>query len=1173
MGPADGSGAEEARAWPPEHAGAVLDACGDLVAVADAELRVRYLSPSNTEALGFPMEVMLGRRITSNVLPADRARLVRACTDVLDGATGRAVVQYRAGRVDGTTGVFETVLTPLGSGPEPMAVMVTRDVTERVGSETKLRRRAAADALVSELSRALLEAEPADFDGIMTGALRCTAAFVGADEVVLGRVPPGGDRVVPTHRWCQTDPPPRRDTGHGAAALLGALSAELLAEPRRIVRGTDADPATAATRAALARRGFEAGAYLTVRLGDRLGGLLGFGWRRNPARLEEGDLEPFGVLADVFTSALERHDALLLSERREQRLRLLAEHASDLVLVYGADGVVTYLSPSAQRFLGQAEGFAVGDRPHHIHPDDHVEVLDRFRRLVADGPGAVTGRFAVRVRRADGAYRWIEMVATNLLGDPAVEGILINGHDVTDARAATDALAASEARWRALVQGISEVVTLIGPDGTVRYTSPAAARVFGFTDGDPSEQDPLGQVHPDDVERVRAEFTEVLAGRRDPPIAFRLRDAAGRWRHVECTAVDHRDDPQLAGVLVTTRDVTARARAEQLLADQAAILARIARGDPAAEVLAGLCRAVERYDDGWRCSVMVADPAGAWLRCCAAPSLPEPLLDVLEGGIRVGEGVGTCGTAAARGEVVVTPDVADDPAWTPWRDLAGRVGIRSCWSVPVFDAARRRVVATLAVYGSATGSPDAEVRRTVETLADLAAIVLERDATEERLVHQAHHDALTGLPNRALFQEFLDRALARGARTGETVALLYFDLDRFKVVNDSLGHTAGDRMLVELGRRLQSAVRAGDVVARLGGDEFAVLCENLAPGGAAARAIEVAERILHAVDDPVDVDGTEVRVTASVGIAIGGSGTDAVGLLRDADAAMFRAKEAGRACWWVFDAETRRAACDRFEGERALRAALDEGTLRVHYQPILDPRTRRCVGVEALLRWPSPDGAFRCPDIALAEETGLIHPIGDVVLDTALGQLAAWRRVSGRDHLGLTVGVNLAAAQLRHPGIVEAVASALRRHDVPAGALCLEITESVLVIEEARRHLEALHDLGVRFAIDDFGTGYSSLSYLQRLPVDVLKIDRDFVVPLMADPRAAAIAGSVVELGHALGLTVVAEGVETPAQLERLVELGCDLVQGFLFAPALEAAELERRFLRRGDLPAPAATP
>jgi len=378
---------------------------------------------------------------------------------------------------------------------------------------------------------------------------------------------------------------------------------------------------------------------------------------------------------------------------------------------------------------------------------------------------------------------------------------------------------------------------------------------------------------------------------------------------------------------------------------------------------------------------------------------------------------------------------------------------------------------------------------------------------------------------------------------------------------------------VELGRRLQSAVRAGDVVARLGGDEFAVLCENLAPGGAAARAIEVAERILHAVDDPVDVDGTEVRVTASVGIAIGGSGTDAVGLLRDADAAMFRAKEAGRACWWVFDAETRRAACDRFEGERALRAALDEGTLRVHYQPILDPRTRRCVGVEALLRWPSPDGAFRCPDIALAEETGLIHPIGDVVLDTALGQLAAWRRVSGRDHLGLTVGVNLAAAQLRHPGIVEAVASALRRHDVPAGALCLEITESVLVIEEARRHLEALHDLGVRFAIDDFGTGYSSLSYLQRLPVDVLKIDRDFVVPLMADPRAAAIAGSVVELGHALGLTVVAEGVETPAQLERLVELGCDLVQGFLFAPALEAAELERRFLRRGDLPAPAATP
>ena len=1167
---------------------AVLDALGDLVAVVDEDLRVRYLSASNARAFGYPVEVMRGRRITSNVLPADRARLVQAIRSVLTGAEERSVVQFRAGRADGATSTFETVITPL-PGLRPQVVLTTRDVTERVDSEAALRRRAAGDALVSELSRALLEAGPEEFDEIVVASLRCVAAFLGADEAVFVRTEEGGLPVV-THRWCQDRPGAAEDgpdaedapdlgdvlptvvggEGPMEAAVPGtslegrdvaALARELAGRARGLVRVADDDPGTAATRAELARRGFAAGAVVPVRVQEQVTGVLAFGWRRDPHRLDAARLDPLVVLADVLVSAAERHDALLSRCRQDQRFRLLAEHASDFTFVYGADRTVTYASPAARRLLGIDEGIGLADHPRFVHPDDHQTVLEHFSRIVAAGAGTVSPPLEVRLRRVDGVWRWVEMVATNLLEDPSVAGILINGRDVTEAREAAHALATSEARWRAVVQGTADVVTLVGPDGTIRYTSPAAARIFGFGPGHRTVTDPWSHIHPDDARHLREQFAELLDGRRREPIRFRLRDAAGRWRHVESTAVDHRDDPLVGGVLVTTRDVTARARAEQLVADQAATLRRIVRGDPLPEVMEELCHAVERYDDSWRCSVMLVDPSGTTLRCCAAPNLPARMVEVLEAGIPVGEGVGTCGTAAARRSVVITADVTADERWAPWRNLAAEVGIRSCWSVPMLDSGGR-VVATLAVYGSRPGVPDDEVRRIVDTFADLGSVAVERELAEARLAHQAHHDPLTGLPNRTLFMQLLERSLARAVRTGAHVAVLFCDLDRFKVVNDSLGHAFGDRVLVELARRLERVIRTGDVIARTGGDEFAVLCDDLDGRDASDHAARVAERILSAVDQVVDLEGMSARVTASVGVSIGLPGADSAAVLRDADVAMYQAKDAGRACWRLFDDDIRRAVRARFDGEQRLRRALEDGALFLRYQPVVDPRRGACLGVEALLRWRDLDGAVRRPDVELAEETGLIHPIGDVVLEQAVAQLACWRAELGpRLPAGFAMSVNLAAAQLCRADIAGRILALLDAHRVPAGALHVEITEGTLLLREALDQLSALHAAGVQLAIDDFGTGYSSLGYLRQLPIDILKVDREFVAALPDDRRSLAVTRAVVEVGHALGLVVVGEGVETASQRDTLVTLGVDLVQGYLYAPALDPDELRRRFL------------
>ncbi|MET0701488.1 MAG: EAL domain-containing protein [Mycobacterium sp.] len=434
--------------------------------------------------------------------------------------------------------------------------------------------------------------------------------------------------------------------------------------------------------------------------------------------------------------------------------------------------------------------------------------------------------------------------------------------------------------------------------------------------------------------------------------------------------------------------------------------------------------------------------------------------------------------------------------------------------------------------------------------------ITEQRSAEDALAHQALHDPLTGLPNRTLLLDRLTHMLGRLDRSDESVGLLFIDIDRFKVINDSLGHPAGDHMLLAMASRLRTTLRTSDTLARFGGDEFVILCEGLT---GEEEAIGIAARIRDAMQQPLSWGKGELIVTLSIGIAMASSAmVSAESLLRDADAAMYRAKQDGRARSAVFAHSMRAKAVDRLDTEVALRRGIAGGELEIEYQPIIELGTRRIVGSEALVRWRHPSRGQVPPGqfIPIAEETGLIVPLGAWVLREAAIQAAAWRARSGL--ASFKMAVNLSPLQVADAGLVRLVAEVIAESGLPPDCLELEITETALMEDAASavKILESLKGLGVGLSIDDFGTGYSSLSYLKRFPVDTLKIDQSFVADL-SDSNDDAIIKAVISLASALNLGTVAEGVETAGSASRLVELGCGLAQGFYFARPAPAATID----------------
>ena len=518
---------------------------------------------------------------------------------------------------------------------------------------------------------------------------------------------------------------------------------------------------------------------------------------------------------------------------------------------------------------------------------------------------------------------------------------------------------------------------------------------------------------------------------------------------------------------------------------------------------------------------------------------------------------GVVGEVYRRRSTVVLDDYS---AWDRGLDEVRSAWPRTTIACPVWTGSELAGVLVAGTVDRRT--VPAHRREALELLAAQASAALviarrysERQGYEAQLLHQATHDSLTGLPNRSLLFDRIDHAITGLERGPGSVAVLFLDLDRFKTINDSLGHDAGDEVLARVAERLKTCVRPRDTVARYGGDEFVVVLDQVTE----TEAVVVANRILTTLSGPCRVSGRDLHVTPSIGIAFSGpkSGADC-DVLRQADLAMYRAKEGGGARWEIYIDEMSAEAVSLLDNELDLRRAVEDEELSLLFQPVVDLATGQVVGVEALVRWHHPERGVVSPAefIPLAESTGLIVPLGRWVLREAMAQARRW------EDQGIDIGiaVNISAVQFRHPGLVRAVTDALRASEIRPSKLTLEITETV-VMQELDVAVAAMGDLGclgVNFALDDFGQGYSSLGYLKAFPLKTVKIDRSFVRSLVDSPEDQAIVRSVVSLSRELGMTVVAEGVETVEQLEQVRRLGCDEVQGYYYAPPLRADEVAR---------------
>ncbi|WP_212801094.1 EAL domain-containing protein [Pseudomonas sp. St290] len=589
-------------------------------------------------------------------------------------------------------------------------------------------------------------------------------------------------------------------------------------------------------------------------------------------------------------------------------------------------------------------------------------------------------------------------------------------------------------------------------------------------------------------------------------------------------------------------------------AGQGHVLEMIARSTELAEVLDSLAHLVESQLEGMKVSILVLDEEGKHLLHGAAPSLPKSYSQLIDG-VEIGPNVGSCGTSAYRREPVIVTDIQQDPLWEAYRSLAEPYGFRACWSTPILSH-ERKVLGTFALYANTVRSPSPAETQLIDMATPLAGIAIERQLTEKRIRYMGDHDALTGLPNRTLLEDRLKQAMLYAQRYNRLVTVVFLDLDKFKLVNDSLGHSAGDELLKTVAQRMLECVRRTDTVVRLGGDEFVIILfdqpsdlDGVTP---------VLHKIQEAILRPIQLAGHTLHVTCSMGLATyPADGSDTDTLLSNADAAMYRAKELGRNSFQFYTSEMNNKVQGKLAMQDGLRSALNNDEFLLLYQPQVDLQSGRIIGVEALIRWQHPDLGMVSPIkfIPQAEDTGLIVPIGDWVIRTACRQNKAWQDAGWPP---ITVSVNISARQFIERDLIDRVKHALQESGLDPMYLELELTESLIMqdLQQAISKMKALQAMGISLSIDDFGTGYSSLAALKSFPIARLKIDQSFVRDLPDNENDKAIATAVISLGHKLNLKVIAEGVETREQQDFLRENGCDEIQGYFFSKAVSAQEI-----------------
>jgi diguanylate cyclase (GGDEF)-like protein/PAS domain S-box-containing protein len=1173
----------------------------DVVAILDADGAVSYVNPAVEAMLGYAPEEVVGTCVFDYVHPEDAGRAVAALAESLETSGALPPVKFRARRADGSWRHVEVVRNNRLDDPSVGGVVITvLDVTERGQADARLKE-------AEERYRTLVERGPAmTYVHLQTpGGFSGTTYVSPQVETILGytpeeytaepefwksivhpddrvRVLADDERTGETGEpfdldfrmlakdgrtvWIRESGTLVRTEGDGTQVWHGVMfditelkrvEGELREAEERYRTLVERVPAIIYIQSP--REG-ETAAYDTTYMSPRVEEILGYPsrsftddpgyWdkvihpedrervRKEDERTDETG-EPFSMeyrmIAEDGRTVWIRDEATLVRggageplywlgaqldvtarkyweealRAAEERYRTLVEQIPAVTYIDPVDDpdVSLYTSPQIERMLGYTPEEWIGGKlwTERLHPEDRERVLAADERFEAGSTEQFSEEYRLIAR--DGSVVWVHEEAV-VVRDGADEPLYWQGviHDVTERREADEALRKNEERLRGLADAAFEGI-LITDRGEILEANRALIDMFGYAPEEMVGRSSLEFVAPEHQDTVRRKIVsgseepyEVVGIRRDGrrlDLEVRGRAFSYRGRSVRVTAV---------------RDVTERKAAERRLAE-----------------------AEKRYR-----TLVERIPAVTFV-------------DRMEGSMA---------------PVYVSPQVEKMFGYTPEEWMAGRL-----WRQRLHPEDRARILASDERF-EAEGKPvDQEYRLLAKDgstvwvheetvlvrdeageprfVQGIMTDVTQKKRSEERLHHLAFHDHLTGLPNRRLFVDHLKQALQRTRRQDNRVAVLFMDLDGFKVVNDSLGHDVGDLLLTVVAQRLGRCLRPEDTLARFGGDEFVVLLEEIDD---AAEAVRVAERITEELRRPFVLEERQLYAAASIGVSLGHARTHGPeGLIREADTAMYRAKAEG--CnYCVFDPAMHERALGRLELENDLRRAIEEDEFVVHYQPIVNLQTGGLWGFEALVRWEHPERGLLNPDefVPVAEESGLVVPMGELVLEEACRQAVGWHKEHPRTP-PLAMSVNLSGRQLRRPDLPEIVERALARSGLPASSLGLDITETVYIsaLNANTAALDRLRALGIRVSLDDFGSGYSSLSYLKRLPADILKIDRSFTRGLGLEAEDTAIVQTIVDLVHILGMEVVAEGVEIGEQETLLREMGCDLAQGYLFSEPL----------------------
>lgn len=605
-------------------------------------------------------------------------------------------------------------------------------------------------------------------------------------------------------------------------------------------------------------------------------------------------------------------------------------------------------------------------------------------------------------------------------------------------------------------------------------------------------------------------------------------------------------------LIVIGRDITERKKIETSLNHQTIVLEMIAKGKPLQHILQQLIESVETQS-GAICSIFLAH--NGQLFFSEGPSMPEDYIQAING-IDIGPTIGACGKAAYYKKTVIAADIHQDPHWDDYRDLTDTYGLRACWSSPIIGH-DGNVLGTFARYYPYPYTPDETELMRIERVSYLAMLAVERKRSEDTIFHMAYFDSLTHLPNRKYFRDLLDSALIERERSRSPLSVIYMDLDRFKLINDSMGHTIGDILIQNVAERLAGCLGPHALASRQAGDEFTILLKDTTE----AETAHTAQCIMEAMARPFVLNGQEVYITTSLGISrFPNDGDTTESLIKNADIAMYQAKKQGKNAYRFYSKEFEHLAANFVQWNNRIRKALEKEEFILHYQPQYHMASRRLIGVEALIRWRQSDTEIIPPSqfVPAAEEMGTIVPIGEWVLREACRQ---WKEWQDQGASLFTISVNLSSRQMHELDLIDRISQILHETGMDPNYLELEVTESMTMdLERAAAFLQKLKALGIKIAIDDFGTGFSSLSYLKSLPIHRIKIDRSFIKDITQDPSNQNIVKTIIALGDNLNIRVIAEGVETSEQFEILHQYRCSEVQGFWLGYPMSASDITALF-------------